>query len=82
MPPRGTAFGVCDTGFGTAWFLGSWPMGVLYDVFLTGLIIFSVLFQLASLPLFLMRLWGDPEKRLGGNRWRWSASTATRDRPT
>jgi len=51
MPPRSTAFGVFDTGFGMAWFLGSWPMGVLYDVSLTGLIIFSMLFQLASLPV-------------------------------
>jgi MFS family permease len=51
---RSTAFGVFDTGFGIAWFLGSWLMGVLYDVSLTGLIVFSVLCQLASLPLFLL----------------------------
>ena len=43
-----------DTGFGIAWFLGSWLMGVLYEVSLTGLIVFSVLCQLASLPLFLL----------------------------
>jgi predicted MFS family arabinose efflux permease len=41
-------------GFGIAWFLGSRLMGVLYDVSLTGLIVFSVLCQLASLPLFLL----------------------------
>ncbi len=51
---RSTAFGVFDTGFGIAWFLGSWLMGVLYDVSLTALIVFSVLCQLASLPLFLL----------------------------
>jgi MFS family permease len=51
---RGTGFGVFDTCFGIAWFLGSWLMGVLYDVSLIGLIGFSVLCQLASLPLFLL----------------------------
>jgi MFS family permease len=51
---RGTAFGVFDTCFGTAWFLGSWLMGVLYDVSLVGLISFSILCQLAALPLFLL----------------------------
>jgi MFS-type transporter involved in bile tolerance (Atg22 family) len=51
---RGTAFGVFDTCFGVTWFLGSWLMGVLYDVSLIGLIGFSVLCQLASLPLFLL----------------------------
>jgi MFS family permease len=51
---RSTAFGVFDTGFGIAWFLGSWLMGVFYEVSLIGLIIFSMLFQLASLPLFLL----------------------------
>ena len=28
---RATGFGVFDAGFGIAWFLGSWLMGVLYD---------------------------------------------------
>lgn len=50
---RSTAFGVFDTGFGLAWFLGSGLMGILYDVSLAGLITFSVVLQLASLPLFL-----------------------------
>lgn len=51
---RGTAFGVFDTCFGIAWFLGSWLMGILHDVSLTGLIGFSVLSQLACVPLFLL----------------------------
>lgn len=51
---RATAFGVFDTCFGIAWFAGSWLMGALYDVSLIGLIGFSVLCQLASLPLFLL----------------------------
>jgi predicted MFS family arabinose efflux permease len=27
---RSTAFGLFDSGFGVAWFLGSWMMGVVY----------------------------------------------------
>jgi MFS family permease len=49
---RSTAFGVFDTVFGIAWFAGSAGMGWLYDQSLTGLIVFSVLLQLAALPFF------------------------------
>lgn len=49
---RGTAFGVFHLAFGVLWFLGSALMGVLYDVSLPALVAFSVLAQLASLPLF------------------------------
>ncbi|MGA9778486.1 MAG: MFS transporter [Limisphaerales bacterium] len=54
VPPdkRSTAFGVFDTIFGVAWFIGSAAMGWLYDQSITGLIVFSVLFQLAALPFF------------------------------
>ncbi|NNM66999.1 MAG: MFS transporter, partial [Spirochaetales bacterium] len=50
---RGTAFGIFYTGFGIFWFLGSWAMGVLYGISLTSLVAFSMVFQLASVPLFL-----------------------------
>ena len=50
---RSTAFGVFDTVFGVAWFAGSAGMGWLYDQSITGLIVFSVLLQLAALPFFL-----------------------------
>src|SRR5438552_5628002 len=49
----GTAFGVFDTGFGIAWFAGSWLMGILYGKSITAVIIFSVALQLLSLPIFL-----------------------------
>ena len=53
---RSTAFGVFDTVFGVAWFVGSAGMGWLYDQSLPGLIAFSVLLQLAALPfLFFAR---------------------------
>ena len=50
---RSTAFGLFDSGFGIAWFLGSWLMGVLYGRSIPALIVFSVVLQLLSLPLFL-----------------------------
>jgi predicted MFS family arabinose efflux permease len=49
---RSTAFGVFDTGFGIAWFLGSWLMGVLYQKSIPAVVIFSVALQLAALPIF------------------------------
>jgi len=57
---RSTAFGLFDTGFGIAWFLGSAAMGFLYDKSITTVIVFSVLFQLVALPIFL---WGRAESK-------------------
>ncbi len=56
VPPekRGTAFGLFDTGFGIAWFAGSAVMGFLYDRSLPAVIAFSVVLQLAALPVFLL----------------------------
>ena len=51
---RSMAFGVFDTGFGIAWFLGSAAMGALYDISIPGLIAFSVALQLAALPVLVM----------------------------
>jgi predicted MFS family arabinose efflux permease len=48
---RGTAFGVFDTGFGVAWFLGSTTMGLLYSKSIPALVAFSVVLQLAALPV-------------------------------
>lgn len=49
---RATAFGVFDTGFGVAWFVGSVLMGFLYGISIPGLVVFSVLLQLIALPIF------------------------------
>ncbi|MGI8486744.1 MAG: MFS transporter [Thermomicrobiales bacterium] len=51
---RGTAFGIFNTGFGVFWFAGSIAMGVLYDTSRLWLVIFSVVFQLAAIPLFMI----------------------------
>jgi predicted MFS family arabinose efflux permease len=51
---RSTAFGVFDTGFGVAWFVGSAIMGLLYEKSILGLVIFSVVLQLLALPVFVI----------------------------
>ncbi|MDE2215467.1 MAG: MFS transporter [Candidatus Omnitrophica bacterium] len=51
---RSAAFGVFDTAFGIAWFLGSAAMGILYAWSLVAMIIFSVALQMAALPVFMM----------------------------
>jgi MFS family permease len=48
---RSTAFGVFDTGYGVAWFLGSAAMGLLYDSYLPALVVFSIVLQLGALPV-------------------------------
>ncbi|KTD57032.1 major facilitator superfamily transporter [Legionella santicrucis] len=48
---RGSAYGIFNTGFGIFWFLGSVSMGILYDISILALVIFSILIQLLALPL-------------------------------
>jgi MFS-type transporter involved in bile tolerance (Atg22 family) len=50
---RGMAYGIMNAVFGTAWFLGSVVMGVLYDVSITHIITFIVIVELLSLPAFV-----------------------------
>ena len=61
---RSTAFGVFDTGFGIAWFLGSAAMGILYVKSLLAMIIFSVVLQIAALPIFIIAI----NRQRAGNR--------------
>ncbi|MGH8101112.1 MAG: MFS transporter [Chthoniobacterales bacterium] len=53
IPPqeRSTAFGLFDTGYGIAWFLGSALMGLLYDKSILAVVLFSAVAQLAALPV-------------------------------
>jgi MFS family permease len=51
---RGRAYGILFALFGLAWWLGSTTMGWLYDRSLSGLVAFSVMTQLAAVPIFLM----------------------------
>lgn len=52
---RSTGFGLFYTAYGIAWFLGSAAMGFLYDKSIALLIGFSVMAQLAALPVLF---WG------------------------
>ena len=51
---RSTAFGLFDTGYGIAWFLGSATMGLLYDKSILAVALFSVILQLAALPILFI----------------------------
>jgi predicted MFS family arabinose efflux permease len=51
---RSTAFGLFDTGYGIAWFLGGATMGLLYDKSVLAVALFSVVLQLAALPVFFV----------------------------
>jgi MFS family permease len=50
---RASAYGLFTAGYGVAWFAGSAVMGLLYDVAFPALIVFSVLAELAAIPLLL-----------------------------
>ena len=50
---RGTAYGIFNTGYGVAWFVGSALMGILYDLSLPALIVFSVGAHVVALPLLV-----------------------------
>lgn len=49
---RATGYGVFEFSFGVFWFLGSWILGVLYDVNIFAMVIVSVVAQLAAIPLY------------------------------
>jgi MFS family permease len=49
----GFAFGTFNMAYGLFWFAGSALMGLLYDVSLPALIVFSVTAQLISIPILL-----------------------------
>lgn len=48
---RGTAYGILNSCFGIAWFLGSAAMGLLYDRSIPTLILFSIAIQWLAIPL-------------------------------
>lgn len=50
---RASAYGLFTAAYGVAWFAGSALMGVLYDVALPALMVFSVAAELAAVPLLL-----------------------------
>ena len=51
---RSTGFGIFETGFGIAWFLGSWLLGILYDYNTIALVIVSVTAQLLAVVFYVV----------------------------
>lgn len=51
---RGVAYGAFNTIYGVCWFLGSVLMGLLYDISIVYLVVFSMVMQLSSIPLFFV----------------------------
>ncbi len=49
---RATGYGIFEMSFGVFWFLGSWLLGVLYDINITSLILVSMMTQLLSIPFY------------------------------
>lgn len=50
---RATGYGIFECSFGVFWFLGSWLLGVLYDISIPIMIVVSVAAQLAAIPLYI-----------------------------
>ncbi|MGN1189712.1 MAG: MFS transporter [Candidatus Ornithospirochaeta sp.] len=53
---RSTGFGVFETVFGIAWFLGSWLLGVLYDGNIVLMAVVSFVSQILAIVLYLMTI--------------------------
>ena len=50
---RATGYGIFECSFGIFWFLGSWIMGVLYDLSIPAMVAVSVIAQFLAVPLYL-----------------------------
>ena len=50
---RASAFGLFTAVYGTAWFLGSAAIGILYDISVPATVVFCVAAELAALPVFI-----------------------------
>jgi MFS family permease len=51
---RGFAYGIFNTAYGAGWFLGGALMGLLYELSINYLIMFAVVMELISIPLFFL----------------------------
>lgn len=61
---RGSFFGIFNTAYGIAWFLGSVAIGYFYEISILYLVIFSTGLQLLAIPLLivLQHLLKNPQK--------------------
>jgi MFS family permease len=51
---RNLAFGIFYLGYGGGWLVGSIATGLLYERSLVALVVFAMLFQIASIPFFVL----------------------------
>lgn len=51
---RGSAYGIFNTAYGAAWFIGGTLMGLLYEFSIAYLILFVVAMEIISLPVFFV----------------------------
>lgn len=51
---RSTGYGIFETGYGIAWFLGSWCLGALYDFNPICLAVVSVVTQLCAICFYIL----------------------------
>lgn len=51
---RSTGFGIFETGFGIAWFLGSWLLGALYDIAPIYMVVVSCVSQLIAIIFYII----------------------------
>jgi MFS family permease len=65
---RNLAFGLFYLGYGGGWLLGSATTGLLYDRSRTALVVFAVVVQLASLPLFVLADRATPSRAVTSKR--------------
>ena len=54
MERRGFAYGIFNTVYGASWFLGSALIGLFYELSINYLILFVVVMELTSIPLFFL----------------------------
>jgi hypothetical protein len=54
---RGTGYGLLNTSYGLAFFVGGAVMGLLYEVDITYLVVFATLVQIIAFPVFAL-MWG------------------------
>jgi MFS family permease len=51
---RGSAYGIFNTAYGISWFFGSTLMGQLYGLSVKYLVMFAVVMEIISIPVFFM----------------------------
>lgn len=51
---RATGYGLFECSFGIFWFMGSWLLGIMYDISIPAMVAISVAAQLAAVPLYIL----------------------------